>query len=356
MKQRNWGLLTILLMLLSLTACGGGETTTNTPTTPAQTSPSSASSKLDTVKNRGTLICGVDGQLPGFSFVDETGEYSGIDVDICRAVAAAIFNDPTKVEFRNLSAQERFTAAQTGEIDLLSRNTTWTISRDTSVGMEFGPTIFYDGMGMMVTSASGIKTLEDLNGRAICVQSGTTTELNLADQMSQRGLEYTPVVFEDTDAVYAAYQEGRCEGVTSDRSQLVSRKVILPNPDDHVILDTVLSKEPLGPAVVNGDTTWSDTVKWVVFALIQAEEFGIDSTNIDSFNNTEDPNIRRFLGLEGSLGEDMGLSNDFAARVVRHVGNYGEVYERNIAEPLKLERGPNKLWTDGGLLYSPPFR
>jgi general L-amino acid transport system substrate-binding protein len=209
---------------------------------------------------------------------------------------------------------------------------------------------------MMVPTASGFSALEDMEGADICVQAGTTTELNLTDQMRKRDIEFNPVVFDDEDALYAAYASGRCQGATSDRSQLVARRSTLPNPDDHVILDVVMSKEPLGPAVANGDTNWSDTVKWVTYALIQAEELGINSQNIDEFQNSEDPNVRRFLGLEGNLGEDMGLPNDFAARVVRQVGNYGEIYERNIGEPFDLARGQNTLWTEGGLLYSPPFR
>ena len=337
-----------LFLAAPLSACGGGGD--------GETEAQGGNSILNTVESRGSLVCGVNGQLPGFSFVNESGEYSGMDVDLCRAVAAALFDDPSQVEYRNLSAQERFTAVQAGEVDLLNRNTTWTISRDTSVGMEFAPTTFYDGQGMMVTTASGVQELQGLEGKSICVQSGTTTELNLADQMRKRGINYNSVVFDDEDALYAAYEQGRCQGVTSDRSQLIARRSNLPNPDDHVVLDAVMSKEPLGPMVANGDAAWFDAVKWITYAMIEAEELGINSQNIDSFQNSEDPNIRRFLGLEGNLGEDMGLPNDFAARVVRHVGNYGEVYERNIGEPFALERGPNELWTNGGLMYAPPFR
>jgi general L-amino acid transport system substrate-binding protein len=341
------------ILTLSLTACEvGGDTTTDTSSSKV----SGGTSRLDTVISRGNLICGVNGQLPGFSFVDENGEYSGMDVDFCKAIASALFNDPSKVEYRDLSAQERFTAVQSGEVDILNRNTTWTISRDTSVGMEFAPTIFYDGQGLMVTKASGVKKLEDLDGKAVCILSGTTNEQNLADRMRKLGSSYTPVVFEDTDAVYAAYEQGRCEGVTSDRSQLVARRAVLASPDDHEVLGIVMSKEPLAPLVANGDAKWFDAVKWITYALIQAEEFGINSQNIADFADTEDPEIGRFLGQEGSLGEDMGLPNDFAARVVKNVGNYGEIYEKNIGKPFGLDRGQNKLWTEGGLLYSPPFR
>lgn len=344
------------ILTLSLTACGGGSEGSGETTATSDTNPSGGTSRLDTVLSRGNLICGVNGQLPGFSFVDENGEYSGMDVDFCRAVASALFNDPSKVEYRDLSAQERFTAVQSGEVDLLSRNTTWTTNRDTVVGMEFAPVLFYDGQGLMVTKASGVKKLEDLNGKSVCILSGTTNEQNLADRMRKLGASYTPVVFEDTDAVYAAYEQGRCEGVTSDRSQLVARRVVLANPDEHEVLETVMSKEPLAPLVANGDAKWSDAVKWITYSLIQAEEFGINSQNIANFAETQDPEIKRFLGQEGNLGEDMGLPNDFAARVVKNVGNYGEIYQKNIGTPFELERGQNELWTNGGLLYSPPFR
>ena len=330
------------LISLALGACGGESGSSN--------------SRLDTVLERGNLICGVNGQLPGFSFVDENGEYSGMDVDICRAVAAALFNDAGKVEYRDLSAQERFTALQTGEVDLLSRNTTWTMSRDTSIGMEFAPTTFYDGQGLMVTKASKINKVADLNGKSVCILAGTTNEQNLADRMRKLNVNYQPVVFEDTDAVYAAYEQGRCEGVTSDRSQLIARRAVLANPDDHQVLKAVLSKEPLGPLVANGDSKWFDAVKWITYVLIQAEEFEISSQNVIDYADTEDPRIKRFLGKEGNLGEDMGLPNDFAERVIKQVGNYEEVFTRNIGEPFDLDRGQNKIWTEGGLLYSPPFR
>jgi general L-amino acid transport system substrate-binding protein len=351
--QKSSSLLLTGILVFSLNSCSSSNTNSDANTA---TNNQPSGSRLDTVKNRGSLVCGVNGQLPGFSFVDENGEYSGMDVDLCRAVAAALFDDPTKVEFRDLSAQERFTAVQSGEVDLLSRNTTWTLSRDTSVGMEFAPTTFYDGQGIMVTKASNIKTLKDVDGKSVCVLSGTTNEQNLADKMRELGVNYNPVVFEDVDALYAAYEQGRCEAATSDRSQLTARRAILGKPDEHEVLETVLSKEPLGPLVANGDSQWFDTVKWVTYALIQAEEFGINSQNIASFASSEDPNIKRFLGQEGNLGQDMGLSNDFAARVAKHVGNYGEIYERNIGTPFGLDRGLNDLWTNGGLMYSPPFR
>ncbi|MGB3492013.1 MAG: amino acid ABC transporter substrate-binding protein [Elainellaceae cyanobacterium] len=319
---------------------------------------SGGGSRLQTVLDRGELVCGVEGNIPGFSFLEEGGEYSGLDVDFCRAVAAALFDDPEAVQYRNLDSTERFTAVAGGEVDMLSRNTTWTISRDTSVGLEFAPTTFYDGQGMMVGTASGISTLEDFAGKSICVETGTTTELNLTDQMRKLGVEFEPVVFQDANSAYAAYAEGRCEGMTSDKSQLIARRSTLPSPDDHAVLEVTMSKEPLGPVTINNDSAWFDTVKWVTYATIEAEELELDSTNVDAALESEDPNVRRFLGVEGELGAEMGLPNDFAYRVVKHVGNYGEIYDRNLGagSQFGLERGQNDIWTNGGLLYSPPFR
>ena len=313
---------------------------------------------LDVVRERGKLICGVNGGLPGFSYLDEaTGQFTGFDADYCRAVAAAIFDDPQAVEFRPLSAKERSTALQTGEIDVLIRNTTWTISRDGSCG-HFAPTTFYDGQVMMVWAEIGAETLEDLEGASICVQAGTTTELNLTDQMRARGVDFEPVVYEEVDACYAAYEEGRCDAVTSDRSQLAARRSVFADPDAYVIIDVVMSKEPLGPVVPHGDDQWFNVIKWVGFATVQAEELGITSQNIDDFMDSEDPVTRRFLGLEGYLGQELGLSTDFVVQIIRHVGNYGEIFNRNLGPgtPFSMDRGPNELWTNGGLLYSPPFR
>lgn len=356
MAQWRSLLVAAMFLVTPLTACQGGNNTSG-DTNAVQSPANGETSRLDTIKARGTVICGVNGEVPGFSFVDEKGQYSGLDVDMCRAVAAALFDDPNKVEFRKLTAEQRFTALQSGEVDLLNRNTTWTISRDTSVGMEFAPTTFYDGQGMMVSKASGITKLEDLKGKSVCVLSGTTTEQNLADQMRKRGVEeYNPVASDDVDQLYTAYQEGRCEGVTSDRSQLVARRSVLPKPEEHIVLEVVMSKEPLSPVVADGDSKWYDTVKWITYTVIEAEELGINSQNLAEFEKSQDPNVKRFLGSEGTLGQDMGLPNDFAVRVIKHVGNYGDIYDRNIGKPLGLERGLNKLWTDGGLLYSPPFR
>lgn len=346
MRKLTSVLLATMLLGASLTGCGETE---NSP---------GSSSRLDAVKNRGQLICGVEGNIPGFSFVDQSGSYSGIDVDVCKAVAAALFNDPNAVEYRNLDSTERFTALTGGEVDMLSRNTTWTLSRDTSAGLEFAPTTFYDGQGMMVRQDSGIQSLKALEGQSICVETGTTTELNLTDKMRQAGATFNPVTFQDANAAYAAYSEGRCQGMTSDKSQLIARRSTLPNPSEHVLLDVTMSKEPLGPVTPNNDSAWFDTVKWVTYALIEAEELGITQANVDEQKASEDPTIRRFLGMEGNLGEDLGLTNDFAYRVIKNVGNYGEIYERNLGKgsQFNLDRGQNDLWTRGGLLYSPPFR
>ncbi len=349
MLNRKWYLLfAILAVMLSMSGCSrrlrGGNTTTI--------------SRLDTIKSRGKLVCGVSGQLPGFSFVKANGEYAGLDVDVCRAIAAAIFDDPKKVEYRNLNAKERFTAVQTGEVDILSRNTTWTFSRDTSTGMEFAPVVFYDGQGIMVRKNSNIKNLEDLKGKSVCTQTGTTNEQNLADQMRQRGISYKPIVFEDVNTVFTTYEQGRCEAITSDRSQLVSRRTTLSKPDEHTVLDLLISKEPLAPAVKNGDTKWFDVVKWTINSLINAEELGVNSQNVNQLANSSNPEIKRLLGLEGDLGKAAGLPNDFVKRIIIHVGNYSEVYDRNLGKnsELKLERGKNKLWNQGGILFAPPFR
>jgi general L-amino acid transport system substrate-binding protein len=325
--------------------------------------PAAGESRLATVQERGELICGVNGSLPGFSFLDENGENTGFDADFCRAVAAAVLGDPEAVDFRAINADQRGPALQTGEVDLLIRNTTWTVSRDTSWGL-FGPTIFYDGQAIMVNSTlTDATTIEDLAGATICVQSGTTTELNLADQFGALGLEFTPQVFPEIDPTYAAYEEGRCDAVTSDRSQLVARRTAFANPDEHLILDDVLSKEPLGPVAPLGDDQWFNVIKWTVFATIEAEELGITSENVvDMVETSEDPVVQRLLGVtpEGTEPFDsgLGLEPDWVVNVISAVGNYGEIYDRNLGPDtdFALERGLNSLWTDGGLLYAPPYR
>lgn len=360
--MRKWGslLLATVLWVSPLTACSSrsGQTGQTGQATNTAGNPQSQS-RLDTIVSRGKLICGVSGQLPGFSFVDEKGKYSGLDVDICRAIAAALFDDPEKVEYRNLNAKERFTALQSGEIDVLSRNTTWTLSRDSSLGLDFAPVVFYDGQGMMVKKNSGIKTFKDFEGKSVCVQTGTTNEQNLADQMRKLSVKYTPVVFEDVNATFAAYQEGRCQGVTTDRSQLVSKRITLPQAEDNILLPDVISKEPLAPAVNNRDSKWASAVRWIVYATMEAEELSLNSGNIDQIaTTTTDPNVKRLLGKEGDLGKGLGLSPDFGYRIIKKVGNYGEIYDRNLGPKtaLKLDRGLNRLWKDGGLLYPPPFR
>jgi general L-amino acid transport system substrate-binding protein len=316
------------------------------------------------VKSRGKLICGVEGTIPGFSFVDSSGTYSGLDVDTCRAIAAAVFGTAddidSKIEFRNLDSTARFPALAGGEVDVLVRNTTWTLSRDAAGGngLEFAPTTFYDGQGVMVTEASGITSFAELDGKSVCVETGTTTELNLASRAKEAGITVNEVKFQDSNAATAAYGEGRCEAFTSDRSQLAAKRTSFPNPDEHILLEDVLSKEPLGPVTVNNDSQWFDVVKWVTFGLIQAEEFGITQANVEEMKASDNPDIQNFLGIEGDLGSQLGLSNDFMVYAIEAAGNYGEVYERNVGETseLKIDRGLNKLWTEGGLMYSPPFR
>jgi len=323
------------------------------------------SQKLATIKGRGTVVCGVDGKLTGFSFVAPDGSYSGLDVDVCKAVAAALFGDPAKVDYRDLNSSERFAALASGEVDLLSRNTTLTLSRDASGGngLSFAPTTFYDGQGVMVPAASAIKSLKELAGKPICVESGTTTELNLADRMREINAAYTPLKFQTADQTYSAYLQGRCVAVTSDRSQLAAKRTGFPTPAAHTLLPEVLSKEPLTPATVNADPGWADAVRWTIYALMQAEELGITQANVaakvvEAKANPNLADLRRFLGIEGDFGNQLGLPPDFVVKAITAVGNYGEVFERNVGSgsKLKLERGLNRQWKEGGLIYSPPFR
>ncbi len=323
------------------------------------------SQKLAAITGRDRLICGVDGTLPGFSFMETDGRYSGLDVDVCKAMAATVLGDPDKVEYRNLSPSERFAALASGEVDLLSRNTTKTISRDAPGGnaLSFAPTVFYDGQGVMVPVASGIRSFSDLAGKPICVQSGTTTELTLADRMRQQSTPYTPLKFQSSEQTVAAYLGGRCVAVSSDRSGLAGLRTSFPSPDQHVLLPDVLSKEPLSPATVNADPVWADAVRWTIYALMQAEELGITKANLESRlaearANVQLADLRRFLGIEGDFGRQLGLPADFTVRAIKAVGNYGEIFERNVGSGsrLKLDRGLNRQWKDGGLVYSPPFR
>ncbi|HZP75255.1 MAG TPA: amino acid ABC transporter substrate-binding protein [Pseudolabrys sp.] len=313
---------------------------------------------LKTVKDRGTLICGVSEGLPGFSNPDDSGKWTGIDVDVCRGIAAAIFNDANKVKYTPLNAKNRFTALQSGEVDVLSRNSTWTLSRDTSLGLNFTGVNYYDGQGFMVKKALKLNSALELNGASVCTQTGTTTELNLADYFRAHKMKYEVIAFTTNEETVKAYDTGRCDVLTTDVSQLYSLKLKLTNPNDHVILPEIISKEPLGPAVRHGDDQWFDIVKWVLFAQINAEELGISSKTIDEALKSDKPDVRRFVGTEGNLGEQLGLTKDWAVRIIRQVGNYGEMFDRNVGSGSKLNiaRGLNKLWTDGGIQYAPPVR
>ena len=332
--------LTVLVMVLALVAaaCGGDD---------------DADSLLDTVKDRGTVICGVNETLPGFGVVDDAGAFSGFDIDYCRVVAAAILGDASKVEFVPLTAEARFTALQSGEIDVLIRNTTWTATRDGQEGVDFLFTTFYDGQGMMVPASSGLTTLEELADANICVLSGTTTELNLTAVLGARGIPFTPVVFEDNTQLRPAYEEGQCDAWTSDSSQLGSFKFTIEaeGGEDQLIMAEVFSKEPLGPNVADGDTAWAQAVNWAVMSTVQAWEFGLDSGNIGSYSGS-DPNILNFIG---DLGPSLGLPSDFAVQTVTQVGNYEEIYNRFVELP-ELSGSVNDLWSNGGLMYVPPYR
>jgi general L-amino acid transport system substrate-binding protein len=313
---------------------------------------------LDAVKARGSVNCGVGPGTPGFSAPDDKGNWTGIDVDFCRALAAALFNDAKKVTFKALTAKERFTALQSGEVDLLSRTTTWTMSRDSSMGLSFAGVTFYDGQGFMVNKKLNVKSAKQLNGASVCVQTGTTTELNLADYFRANKMTYKPVVFEKSDELNAAYEAGRCDIYTTDASGLYAQRIKFKAPGDHIILPEIISKEPLGPVVRQGDSQWFTVVKWVYFALLNAEELGVDSKNVAEQVKSANPEIKRLLGTEGEFGKGIGLENDWVVRIVKGVGNYAEMYERNVGpnSPLKIERGVNKLWNQGGLQYAPPIR
>jgi general L-amino acid transport system substrate-binding protein len=313
---------------------------------------------LNTVKQRGSLICGVTQGLPGFSSPDDRGNWTGLDVDLCRAIAAAIFNDPTKVKFTPLSTKDRFTALQSGEIDVLARNSTWTLQRDTSLGLNFTGVNYYDGQGFMVRKSLKINSALELNGASVCTQTGTTTELNLADYFRANKMKYEVLALATADETVKAYDSGRCDVFTTDVSQLYAEKLKLTNPSDHIILPEIISKEPLSPVVRHGDDQWFDLVKWVHFAMINAEELGVSSKTIDEALKSDKPDIKRLVGTEGSLGEDLGLTKDWVVRIVKSVGNYGEVFERNVGSGSKLgiARGLNNLWSKGGIQYAPPIR
>ena len=322
------------------------------------TATAASAATLDDVKAKGFLQCGSNTGLAGFAAPDDKGEWTGLDVSMCRAIAAAIFDDANAVKFTPLTAKERFTALQTGEVDVLVRNTTWTMSRDTTLGLNFTGVNYYDGQGFMVRKSLGVSSALELSGASVCVQTGTTTELNLTDYFKANGMEYNPVVFEKLEEVNAAYDANRCDVYTTDASGLYSIRLQLTNPADHIVLPEIISKEPLGPAVRQGDDQWFNLVKWVHFAMLNAEELGVTSANVEEMKSSDNPNIRRLLGAEGAFGESIGLSNDWAARIIKHVGNYGEVFDKTVGPdtPLGIARGVNALWTKGGLQYAPPVR
>jgi len=317
-----------------------------------------AQQTLETVKKRGQVICGVAQSLPGFANPDAQGNWAGFDVDICRAVAAAIFGDDKRVKYVPTTAKERFTALQSGEVDFLARNTTWTMSRDTQLGFDFVGVNFYDGQGFMVPKKLGVKSALELKGATVCTQTGTTTEQNLADFFRANKMDYKVVAFEKNEEVKAAYDSGRCDVFTTDRSGLAADRTSLKVPSDHVILPEVISKEPLGPLVRHGDNNWGDIVRWSFFAMVNAEELGVTAANVEEMKKSNNPEIKRMLGVEGDFGKMVGLDNNWAANIIKLVGNYGESYDRNVGEktPIGLSRGINALWTKGGLQYAPPIR
>ncbi|MGX9393032.1 amino acid ABC transporter substrate-binding protein [Nitrobacteraceae bacterium UC4446_H13] len=317
-----------------------------------------AAQTLKTVKERGSLSCGVSQGLPGFSTPDDKGNWTGLDVDVCRAIAAAVLNDPTKVKFVPLSAKDRFTALQSGEIDVLSRNTTWTLSRDTSLGVNFTGVTYYDGQGFLIRKSLKVNSALELNGASVCVQTGTTNEQNVSDYFNGNHMKYELIAFGTADETVKAYESGRCDVFTSDISQLYSIRLKLSSPGDHVVLPEVISKEPLGPLVRHGDDQWFDIVKWTLFAMINAEELGVTQQNVDEMAKSTKPDLKRMFGTDGNLGEQLGLTKDWVSRIVKAVGNYGESFDRNVGAGSKLgiSRGLNQLWNKGGIQYAPPIR
>ena len=341
------------LLVLSLILSASGESGEDE----VQEEPTKKSGRLQLVKNRGKLIMGCNAELPGFGYINPDGKFEGFDIDFGRAIAAAIFGDATKIEYRPLTASERLPALQTGEVDVLIRNTTWTLTRDSANELDWAAVTFYDGQGMMVRADSGWKTLEDMEGATISVTTGTTTEMNLADAFRSRDLEFTPLLFESTQDTNTAYEEGRADGETSDKSQLAALRTSMANPRDHVILDITMSKEPLGPLTAHGDNQWNDVVRWVVWGMMQAEESGVNSRNVDKMLSSNDPTIQRLLGVTGEMGTSLGLSDNFMVHVIKQVGNYEEVYNRHLGPGgIAIPRGPNNLWNEGGLLYPMAFR
>jgi general L-amino acid transport system substrate-binding protein len=318
----------------------------------------SGQATLNRVKQKGFLVCGSNPALPGFGMPDAQGNWTGFDIDYCRAFAAAIFNDPTKVRFIPLAGKDRFTALQAGEVDVLVRNSTWTMSRDTQLGLDFPAVNYYDGQSFMVRKKLGVSSAKELNGATICTQQGTTTELNLADFFRSNNIKYEVVAFATADETFKAYTSGRCDAFTTDGSALFAERLRASNPDEHVVLPEIISKEPFGLVVRHGDNQWGDLVRWVHFAMLNAEELGVTKANVDQMTKSDNPEIKRLLGTEGKYGEATGLTNDWGVRIVKHMGNYGEIFERNIGEgsPLKIKRGLNALWNKGGLQYGIPIR
>jgi general L-amino acid transport system substrate-binding protein len=316
------------------------------------------SQTLKTVQDRGQLVCGANGTLAGFGMPDPNGNWVGFDVDFCRAIAAAIFNDPTKVKFVPLTPGNRFTALQSGEIDVLARNTTWTMSRDTTLGIDFAAVTYYDGQGFMVHKALKVNSALELNDASVCVQQGTTTELNLADYFRSNNMSLKTVTFATADEAVKAYDSGRCDSYTTDSSGLYGERLRLTDPDSNIVLPEIISKEPLSPAVRQGDDTWEDIVRWTHEAMVDAEELGVNQKNVDDMVKSSAPDVRRLLGSEDQFGQSLGLTNDWAYRIIKAVGNYGESFERNVGQgsPLKIARGLNALWTKGGLQYGLPVR
>ena len=316
------------------------------------------SDTLSTVKKKAHLRCGVSQGLPGFSSPDKKGRWRGIDVDVCRAVAAAVLGDASKVKYVPLSAKERFTALQSGEIDLLSRNTTWTLKRDSSLGVVFTGVTYYDGQGFMVRKDLGVKAAADLDGASVCTNLGTTTELNVADYFRSKNMKYKLVTFEKTDETLKAYDAGRCDVYTTDQSGLYALRLLLKDPKKHMILPDIISKEPLGPVVRHGDNKWGDIVRWTLYVLLSGEEYGLSSKTVDKKLASKNPAISRILGVQTNMGESLGLKKDWAFQVLKQVGHYGEMFDRNLGKdsPLKIERGINRLWNEGGLHYPMPVR
>ncbi|HBV75766.1 MULTISPECIES: amino acid ABC transporter substrate-binding protein [Vibrio] len=319
---------------------------------------SASAGTLQDVQKAGELKCGVSTGLAGFSNPNAKGQWEGLDVEYCQAVAAAVLGDKTKIKYVPLNAKERFTALQSGEVDVLSRNTTWTLQRDGSLGLNFVGTTYYDGQGFMVKKDLGVKSAKELDGASVCVQAGTTTELNLADYFRLQGMSYKPVVFDTMDQTAKGFDSGRCDVLTSDQSQLYGLRLNLKDPNSAMVLPEIISKEPLGPVVRQGDDQWFNVTKWTLFAMINAEEYGITQKNVDEMKKSNDPNIKRILGLDGPKGEGLGLKDDWAYQIVKQVGNYGEMFERTVGQgsPLKVDRGVNKLWNAGGFQYAPPIR